>query len=214
MSSLKRKFPVRTIGLLLGLVLTGCGPEVAESDTGHGTTQAAVTHAPASGILFGAFAGKRGAEDTAAALDALERLAGRKMDVHRIYATWDEAQPNKFVSADLARGRIPLLSIEAKLQGGADSVAWSRHSGSAGVPRSHWSLGRPPPPQHVPAEVKLRYRCMTEPRSPPPLPSPPKQLLKIRDLTVGLRAASAIASLRSTSCVFAAGVASRTQLGV
>ncbi|MFP2957829.1 PKD domain-containing protein [Myxococcus sp. 1LA] len=131
MSSLKQAFRVRHTGLLLCLVLAGCGPEVTDAGTEHGTTRASVTHAPASGILFGAFAGKRGTEDTAAALDALERLAGRKMDVHRIYATWDEAQPNKFVSADLSRGRIPLLSIEAKLQGGAGSVAWSRIASGA-----------------------------------------------------------------------------------
>ncbi|NNB89225.1 hypothetical protein [Corallococcus exiguus] len=91
-------------GLAVALGLTGCGPAESPEDFRLAEAEAAVTFEPASGVLFGAFAGKRGTEDHAAALDALERLAERKMDVHRIYAVWDEAQPNKFLLADLARG--------------------------------------------------------------------------------------------------------------
>lgn len=111
-----------TLSLVVGLA--GCEPGDPFAGDEVGETHQAVTFEPKSGILFGAFAGKRGTEDTAAALDALERFTGRKMDVHRVYALWDEAQPNKFVKADLERGRIPLLSIEARRMGGGN-VSWA-----------------------------------------------------------------------------------------
>ncbi|WP_147443285.1 PKD domain-containing protein [Corallococcus sp. AB011P] len=111
-------------GLAFALGLTGCGPAESPEDFRLAEAEAAVTFEPASGVLFGAFAGKRGTEDHAAALDALEQVAERKMDVHRIYAVWDEAQPNKFLLADLERGRIPLLSITAKRQDGS-GVSWA-----------------------------------------------------------------------------------------
>ncbi|RKH22687.1 hypothetical protein D7Y13_28020 [Corallococcus praedator] len=123
-------FPRGGLGLALALGLTGCGPEAVPAEASLGEVHAAVTFEPESGVLFGAFAGKRGTEDHAAALDALERQAGRKMDVHRIYSVWDEPQPGKFVLADLERGRIPLLSITAKRQDGS-GVAWSRIASGA-----------------------------------------------------------------------------------
>ncbi|MFP2900311.1 hypothetical protein [Corallococcus sp. 4LFB] len=58
--------------------LTGRGSVEASGASWLAEAEAAVMFAPVAGLLFGAFAGSRGVEVHAAALDALARLAKRQ----------------------------------------------------------------------------------------------------------------------------------------
>ncbi|WP_282948471.1 PKD domain-containing protein [Cellulomonas endometrii] len=70
---------------------------------------AATTDDP--GFRLGAHVDRGAAADTAAAVAGFEDAIGRRLDVHRWYSRWDDAQPAPAVVASVARGRTPLLSI-------------------------------------------------------------------------------------------------------
>lgn len=78
---------------------------------------------PADGMLFGAFAGNRGVPDTATAMRELESAVGRKLDLHRWYALWDDVMPPVQVVGSVERGRTPVLSVEPRRVDGA-KVSW------------------------------------------------------------------------------------------
>lgn len=78
---------------------------------------------PTGGLLFGAYAQPRDDEDDQAALADLEAAVGRKLDLHRVYARWDDELPSANLTADIARGRTPVLSILPQRSDGS-KVSW------------------------------------------------------------------------------------------
>jgi hypothetical protein len=77
------------------------------------------------GVLFGAAIPATGsAVDTEAAMAAQEAQLGRKMDLHRVYRLWDDDMPDTVLRTDVARGRIPLLSIKPKT-GSGKQISWA-----------------------------------------------------------------------------------------
>jgi hypothetical protein len=77
------------------------------------------------GVLFGAAIPTTGsALDTEAAMAAQEAQLGRKTDLHRVYRLWDDEMPDTVLRTDVARGRVPLLSIKPKT-GSGKQVSWA-----------------------------------------------------------------------------------------
>jgi hypothetical protein len=72
---------------------------------------ATATAADDPGFRLGAHVDRGSAPDTAAAVAGFEDAIGRRLDVHRWYSRWDDAQPAAPLVASVARGRTPLLSI-------------------------------------------------------------------------------------------------------
>ncbi|WP_147794553.1 PKD domain-containing protein [Cellulomonas sp. Y8] len=87
---------------------------------------AAAAPAPTSteGFRLGAHVDRGPAPDAAAAVAGFEDALGRRLDVHRWYSRWDDAQPAGPVADSVARGRTPLLSIWPKRLDGS-VVPWS-----------------------------------------------------------------------------------------
>jgi hypothetical protein len=79
---------------------------------------------PRSGLLFGGFAGRRGDASIEQSLADLESGLGRKLDLHRWYARWDETMPPSQVTDSVARGRTPVLSIEPRRTDGT-TLSWA-----------------------------------------------------------------------------------------
>ena len=67
------------------------------------------------GCLFGAYASPRGgfgaSREEATLLDLEERIAGRRMDLDRLYRRWDDAIPGEREARTIAVGRIPVVSF-------------------------------------------------------------------------------------------------------
>lgn len=96
--------------VLLVLALAGAVPGAAAVTP----ATAAVTPATAAddpGFRLGAHVDKGTAPDAASAVAGFEDAIGRRVDVHRWYSRWDDAQPAAPVVDSVARGRTPLLSI-------------------------------------------------------------------------------------------------------
>ncbi|WP_454049924.1 PKD domain-containing protein [Cellulomonas sp. Marseille-Q8402] len=72
---------------------------------------AAAPPADDPGFRLGAHVDRGTATGTAAAVAGFEDAIGRRLDVHRWYSRWDDAQPAQPVVDSVARGRTPLLSI-------------------------------------------------------------------------------------------------------
>lgn len=72
---------------------------------------AAAAAPAAAGFRLGAHVDRGSAPDAAAAVAGFEDALGRRLDVHRWYSRWDDAQPAGPVADSVARGRTPLLSI-------------------------------------------------------------------------------------------------------
>ncbi|NHT17894.1 PKD domain-containing protein, partial [Cellulomonas sp. IC4_254] len=85
------------------------GPTAAPAAASTAATTA--TAATATGFRLGAHVDRGAAPDTAAAVAGFEDVLGRRLDVHRWYSRWDDAQPASPVVDSVARGRTPLLSI-------------------------------------------------------------------------------------------------------
>ncbi|WP_169166505.1 glycosyl hydrolase [Cellulomonas taurus] len=79
---------------------------------------------PSSGFLLGAHVDQGGANGAAAAVDAFEDTLDRRLDLVRWYSRWDDPQPPGPVSASVARGRTPLLSIWPMRRDGS-RVSWA-----------------------------------------------------------------------------------------
>jgi hypothetical protein len=77
------------------------------------------------GVLFGAAIPTTGsAADTETAMSEQEAQLGRKMDLHRVYRLWDDEMPDTVLRTDVARGRVPLLSIKPKT-GNGKQISWA-----------------------------------------------------------------------------------------
>jgi hypothetical protein len=76
------------------------------------------------GFRLGAHVDRGSAPDAAAAVAGFEDAIGRRLDVHRWYSRWDDAQPAGPVADSVARGRTPLLSIWPKRLDGS-VVPWA-----------------------------------------------------------------------------------------
>ncbi|GIG37008.1 PKD domain-containing protein [Cellulomonas pakistanensis] len=85
---------------------------------------AATSAADAPGFRLGAHVDRGSARDAAAAVAGFEEALGRRLDVHRWYSRWDDAQPAGPVVDSVARGRTPMLSIWPKRLDGS-VVPWS-----------------------------------------------------------------------------------------
>ena len=79
---------------------------------------------PATGMLVGGFVQPRDSQVSEAAVSAFEEATGRKLDLQRWYARWDEAMPPAQVATTLRRGRTPVLSIEPRRLDGS-KIAWA-----------------------------------------------------------------------------------------
>lgn len=87
-------------------------------------TTAAPDAVGTTGFRLGAHVDRGSAPDAAAAVAGFEDALGRRLDVHRWYSRWDDAQPAGPVVDSVARGRTPLLSVWPKRQDGS-VVPWS-----------------------------------------------------------------------------------------
>ncbi len=105
--------------LAVGLLATGVAP--AAATTGQ---PAGADLVPAKGLLFGSYVQPRPGQGAEAAAAEQEAIAGRKMDLQRIYRQWDDPQPDPVVVASLRRGRIPVLSIRPRYKDGR-IVPWA-----------------------------------------------------------------------------------------
>jgi len=95
----------------------------ASAASAAGTTTSPSPTAGA-GFRLGAHVDRGSAPDAAAAVAGFEDALGRRLDVHRWYSRWDDAQPAGPVADSVARGRTPLLSIWPKRLDGS-VVPWS-----------------------------------------------------------------------------------------
>ena len=80
--------------------------------------------ADAPGLRLGAHVDRGAAPDAAAAVAGFEEALGRRLDVHRWYSRWDDAQPAGPVAGSVGRGRTPMLSIWPRRLDGS-VVPWS-----------------------------------------------------------------------------------------
>lgn len=78
---------------------------------------------PDDGLLFGASVAKGTHASVDAAVSAFEASIGRKLDVHRWYALWDEL-PSTPLTTTVQRGRTPLLSVSSKKIDGT-KISWA-----------------------------------------------------------------------------------------
>lgn len=105
-----------TAVLVLVLALAGAAPAhalVRPAVLARPATPAAATPSSADdpGFRLGAHVDRGAAPDAASAVAGFEDAIGRRLDVHRWYSRWDDAQPAGPVAESVARGRTPLLSI-------------------------------------------------------------------------------------------------------
>jgi hypothetical protein len=80
--------------------------------------------APDTGFLFGAHVEAVAGQDNAGAVAAFEAKLGRKLDTHRVFARWDDPLSSGIVAADIARGRLPVLSIRPQRKDGS-TLTWA-----------------------------------------------------------------------------------------
>jgi hypothetical protein len=85
---------------------------------------------PAPGFRLGAHVDRGTAASAAEAVAAFEDALGRRLDVHRWYSRWDDAQPVAPVVESVQRGRTPLLSIWPKRLDGS-VVTWAQIASGA-----------------------------------------------------------------------------------
>ncbi len=80
---------------------------------------------PNQGVLFGAGLPTTGSGQlTEATLSEQEDMLSRKLDLHRVYRLWDDAEPDTVLRTDVQRGRTPILSIKPKY-GSGRQVSWA-----------------------------------------------------------------------------------------
>lgn len=116
---------VLTVGVgppALAPTVRGAAGDTARTASMTPTASQALT--PEHGMLVGAFVEPRDGEGSEAAVAAFEEATGRKLDLQRWYARWDEPMPPAPVVATLRRGRTPVLSIEPRRLDGS-TVSWA-----------------------------------------------------------------------------------------
>ena len=120
-----RLIPTRT--LLAGALLLGVGTAGAAGAAGTApatstaptavtaaalaTTKAGGVPQPATGVYWGAAMDAKAGETRAEAFSGFESLTGRTMGVHRTYQKWTDATISPLVKDDIAKGRLPAVSI-------------------------------------------------------------------------------------------------------
>lgn len=115
--------PIRAVlALCLAVLLVPAGPS-ATSAIGP-PAGAAVEVDPGPGLLLGAHVDQGSAGGAAEAVDAFEDQLDRRLDLVRWYARWDDVQPPAPVTASVARGRTPLLSVWPMRRDGT-RVSWA-----------------------------------------------------------------------------------------
>jgi len=135
--------PLRGLTATLAITLAGAALAVAQPGAALASTTAAAPAisaatnytapgrlAPAQGLLFGAARGAGSGMSLVDAMTDMEATVGRTMDLHRTYQVWDDRGDSAAVKWDIAGGRVPALSIMAKLSNG-NPVPWGRIASGA-----------------------------------------------------------------------------------
>lgn len=81
--------------------------------------------APDRGALLGAFVEPRGGQTHEEALEELESLIGRRLDLDHQYYAWDDPIPTQHETLTVEQGRIPLISWKAARRSDRSVVPWS-----------------------------------------------------------------------------------------
>ncbi|MFI2755069.1 hypothetical protein ACGIF2_16695 [Cellulomonas sp. P22] len=117
--------------LVVAALTVGVGPaaqaptvRVTSGGTAGTASTASQLLTPEHGMLVGAFVQPRDGQGSEAAVATFEQATGRKLDLQRWYARWDEPMPPAPVVATLRRGRTPVLSIEPRRLDGS-KVSWA-----------------------------------------------------------------------------------------
>jgi beta-mannanase len=89
------------------------------------STRAAISSlVPGSGMLWGAAVTPRGTQTQETAMESLESQVGTKLAIHRDYLKWDQPPVNATIAADLAHGRIPVISINP-IHSDGSFISWA-----------------------------------------------------------------------------------------
>src|SRR5687767_6733301 len=104
----QNRLPIGMVAGLLAVALTaGVSPG---GDAGAVEGRSAGPLAPADGVLFGAHVQAPSRTDPAVALSELEGKVGRRFAIDHYYRPWGEVFPDGREAADIAAGRIPMVS--------------------------------------------------------------------------------------------------------
>lgn len=115
---------VRVPAAALVTVAAVVGLAVSADASGTAGTVAAPPTVPVSGLLVGAHEPASAQTTQPQAVTALESRLGRTTGIDRSYTYWDDAQPSGTVTEDLARGRVPLVSIVPRRRSGG-TITWA-----------------------------------------------------------------------------------------
>jgi hypothetical protein len=109
------------VAALTGLAGLGAASPAAASDE-PGWAEKALT--PDHGLLFGASVTRGSYAKIGDAVSAFESTIGRRLDLHRWYARWDEPFPGTPVTDSIAAGRTPVLSVSSQ-RGDGSKISWA-----------------------------------------------------------------------------------------
>jgi hypothetical protein len=112
--------------IVAAVVAVWSGTAVIAAESAASAAATPTLAVPTSGALFGAFANPSvDGYQTPSTFNGLESVAGRQLDVDRVYADWDTPEPDPQAAWDVANGIIPLLSIGPETVSGA-VVPWAQ----------------------------------------------------------------------------------------
>ena len=122
------KRPLRPLAGLVAIALvTAAGSSVASAAaprSSAATAPSVSSLVPPTGALFGAVVPSTAKQSATAAFTSLEAQLGRKLDMQRVYQSWDDAEPSPTVRWDVANGHVPMISIKTTTHGGT-IVPWA-----------------------------------------------------------------------------------------
>ncbi|MBI5088423.1 MAG: hypothetical protein HZB15_06050 [Actinobacteria bacterium] len=98
--------------------------------SGVGSTPNTASAATAGPIAFGAYAKPRHGQSERQAVEAFEAQAGRKLEVVRVFETWDQAFPDSYHTWLKSSGHSLVLSVKATRTNGS-RVTWSSIANAA-----------------------------------------------------------------------------------
>ena len=114
-------------GVVAIALVTSFGGSVASASLpapSPGATPLTSSIAPATGVLFGAVVSSTEGQSATTAFTNLEAQLGRKLDMQRVYQSWDDPEPSPTVRWDVANGHVPMISIRTVSRTGA-IVPWA-----------------------------------------------------------------------------------------
>lgn len=123
----RRRTSTTLFAVLVAACLTvgvGGAAQAPTAVSAEPTVSASELLTPATGMLVGAFVQPRDDSGSEAAVSAFEEATGRKLDLQRWFARWDEPMPPAQVATTLGRGRTPVLSIEPRRLDGS-KISWA-----------------------------------------------------------------------------------------